>query len=204
MRLLCLFNGACYRKRMPSKPGQDYRSDAELIDLCNSGSRSAAATAFKTLYLRHKDYVLRVAMRYCHQPDIALDAMQETFIYLLRKFPPAGPGLTLTSQLTTLLYLPAKNSAISALRKAERFELSDTQPDELASPAQSGETELRSLLSELSAERREIVQLRFVDDMSLQDIATLLEIPLGTVKSRLHLAIKQLRDSPTAKKILDP
>jgi RNA polymerase sigma-70 factor (ECF subfamily) len=46
--------------------------------------------------------------------------------------------------------------------------------------------------------------LRFVDDLPLQDIATALDIPLGTVKSRLHLAIKTLRESPEAKKLLSP
>ena len=46
--------------------------------------------------------------------------------------------------------------------------------------------------------------LRVVDDLSLQEIADVLEIPLGTVKSRLHLAIRQLRNAPGTKKFFDP
>ena len=46
----------------------------------------------------------------------------------------------------------------------------------------------------LSAERREVLTLRFVDDLSLAEIAAVLDVPLGTVKSRLHLAIRELRE----------
>ena len=60
-------------------------------------------------------------MRYVGDHDLALDVLQETFSYLLRKFPPTGDGLTLRARLTTLLYPVAKNSAISQLRKQHRF-----------------------------------------------------------------------------------
>ena len=102
----------------------DKRSDQQLIEVCNSGSSSEASRAFETLYRRHKDFVLRVALRYCHNHDLALDALQETFSYLLRKFPPTGPGLTLSSRFTTLLYPVAKNSSISAARKVKNVSCS--------------------------------------------------------------------------------
>lgn len=183
----------------------DRRSDDELVDACNTGDALEARRAFEALYRRHKDFVVRVALRFVRDNDMALDVLQETFSYLLRKFPPAGDGLTLNAKLTTLLYPAARNSAITLLRKAERFAPSaDQDPDDLAAPEPEESDGIAFVLSELPEQRREVMLMRFVDDMSLQDIAVALNIPLGTVKSRLHLAIRQLKDSPEAKKLLDP
>jgi RNA polymerase sigma-70 factor (ECF subfamily) len=52
------------------------------------------------------------------------------------------------------------------------------------------------VLSNLPESHREVILLRFVDDFSLEEIASALEIPLGTVKSRLHHAIAALREDP--------
>lgn len=181
----------------------DPRSDEELVDACNRGNAHEAAAAFEALYRRHRDFVLRVARRFTRDRELALDALQETFTYLLRKFPPAGSGLVLTARLTTLLYPVAKNSAISARRKANRAS-GGAEPDELpADPPNEGEP-IDAALAALSAERREVLTLRFVDDLSLAEIAAALEIPLGTVKSRLHLAIKDLREDPRIKGLFDP
>lgn len=173
--------------------------------ICNSGSATDATAAFETLYLRHKDFVVRVALRYVPDNDSALDVVQETFDYLLHKFPPPGPGLTLNAKLTSFLYPVAKNNAITLLRKAQRFPATDNvDPDSLPGRSDAPAADIDPLLEELSEERREVLQLRFIDDLSLQEIAGALQIPLGTVKSRLHLAIKQLRESDVARKILDP
>lgn len=177
--------------------------DAALVDICNHGDAGDAARAFETLYKRHKDFVLRVALRFAPDNDAALDALQETFAYLLRKFPPAGPGLTLTASLTSLLYPVAKNSALTLRRKAERFP-HDAEPDDLPAPGVEELSDIAALLRDLPEERREVLMLRFVDDLPLQDIATALDVPLGTVKSRLHLAIKTLRESPVTKNLLSP
>jgi len=147
--------------------------------------------------------VLRVALRFAPDNDTALDALQETFTYLLRKFPPEGPGLTLTASLTSLLYPVARNSALTMRRKADRFPHT-TEPDELPSVTCNEPSDIPLLLKDLPDQHREVLMLRFVEDLSLQDIANALDIPLGTVKSRLHLAIKTLRNSPEARKILSP
>ncbi len=179
--------------------------DAHLVDICNHGDARDAADAFETLYKRHKDFVIRVALRFVPDNDSALDVLQETFTYLLRKFPPAGPGLTLTASLTSLLYPVARNSALTLRRKSDRFPHSDkVLPDDLPAATNEGPSDIPALLRGLPDERREVLMLRFVDDLPLQDIATALDIPLGTVKSRLHLAIKTLRESPEAKKLLSP
>ncbi len=182
----------------------DGRSDAELVGLCNSGSRRAAIDAFQVLYTRHRDYVLRVAFRYVRDTDLALDVLQETFTYLLRKFPPPGNGLVLNAQLQTLLYVAAKNNAISLLRKESRTEANGRfDPEQMPAPAYRDDSDLGRLLTGLAPEQREVVTLRFVDDLALQDIAEILDIPLGTVKSRLHTAVQAMRNSPYVKDFFD-
>lgn len=175
----------------------DRLNDASLVDLCNGGSPREASRAFNALYRRHKSFVLRVVMSVLPDNSLALDALQETFTWLLRRFPPTGEGLQLTAKMTTLLYPVAKNSAITQWRKANRLAANaDVDPDQLPAPLDSGESDLERVLRELSFERREVVTLRFVHDLSLADIAEALEIPVGTVKSRLNAAVTQLRNSP--------
>jgi RNA polymerase sigma-70 factor (ECF subfamily) len=184
---------------------KENRSDQELVAVCNRGERREASAAFGSLYERHRDYVLRVAMRFTQDRDIAADALQEVFTYLLKQFPPPGSGLDLSARLTTYLYPIAKNSTLTLLRKARRFESTGIEPDDLPGTAgvAAGDDDLDRLLANLSVERREILTLRFVDGLALDEIAAALEVPLGTVKSRLHNAIKTLREQPEAKEFFD-
>ena len=185
--------------------GWDRRSDRELVELCNRGDRDEAVQAFETLYRRHRDYVTRVSLRFGADREAAVDVLQETFLYLLKKFPPAGEGLVLTAQLRSLLYPVAKNLTLNSLRQRGRIDGSEEfDPDRLPAPAVDDPAErdparLSAAVARLPAERREVLLLRFVDDMSLQDIADTLSIPLGTVKSRLHTAVRELRESPEIK-----
>jgi len=182
----------------------DRGSDKDLVAICNHGDEREAARAFEALYRRHKDYVLRIALRYVDDNDAALDALQETFAYVLKKFPPAGEGLTLTARFTSFLYPVAKNCAISLTRKSQRFPAADVRPDDLPAARAPEGSDVSGAIRDLPDERREVIMLRFVDDLSLKEIADVLKIPLGTVKSRLHLAIKQLRNAPGTKKFFDP
>ena len=179
---------------------QDPRSDEALVDACNHGQPRAAARAFEALYLRHKDYVLRVALRFSPDIDTALHVLQDTFVQLLRRFPPTGEGLTLRARLTTLLYPFAKNAAITAVRKTGRFPVADdVTPEDVPAPPVRDDGDLGRVLANLPPGQREALTLRFVDGMSLDEIAQALGIPEGTVKSRLHGGIANLRDSPLLK-----
>jgi RNA polymerase sigma-70 factor (ECF subfamily) len=183
----------------------DRRSDEELVAVCNVGEAHEAARAFEALYRRHRDFVLRVARRFTRDRELALDALQETFTYLLNKFPPAGEGLTLTARLATLLYPAAKNAAITAVRKARRAAgAGDALLDELPAETPPDAEPIDAALVALSPERREVLTLRFVDDLSLAEIAVALDVPLGTVKSRLHLALKELREDSRIKDLFEP
>jgi len=173
---------------------QDSRSDETLIAAVNHGDTAA----FETLYYRYRDWVVHMAFRFTGDRDAALDVLQETFLYFSKKF----PGFRLTAKLTTFLYPAVRNYSIAARRKNERFVSEDAVSDmPAASAAQEGLTEV---LAHLPAEQREVLLLRFVDGMSMEEIAAVVRIPAGTVKSRLHYALKALREDPTTKMLFEP
>src|SRR5258708_32692937 len=99
------------------KSAIDTRTDLQLIAAIN-GSDSRA---FEALYLRYRDWVVALAYRFTGDNDLALDVLQETFLYFLKKF----PGFVLTAQFKTFLYPAVKNLSIAARRKAERHQSTD-------------------------------------------------------------------------------
>jgi RNA polymerase sigma-70 factor (ECF subfamily) len=163
------------------------RRDEELIAAANAGD----PRAFEALYRRYRDWVAALALRFTRDPDLALDVLQETFAYLVRKL----PSLRLTARMTTFLYPAVKNLSISARRKRGRF--SGDAEALLAIPAREIAGDQRDDLARVFAilpeTHREVLLMRFVDGMSLEEIASALDIPLGTVKSRLHNALETLR-----------
>ena len=174
----------------------------ELVETCNNGSKTEAIRAFEALYRRHKTYVLKIALRFISDRDQALDVLQETFSYLLRKFPPQGGGLKLTARLTTFLYPVIKHNALDALKKNRRFVSDENLPEPVAESSSVGD-EIAAVFESLSQEHREVLMLRFVDGFKLEEIAHALEIPLGTVKSRIHSSLAQLRADPKTKEFFD-
>lgn len=180
-------------------------TDLELIESINAGLQPAADRAFESLYHRHKDFVYRVAYRYCGDADFAADATAETFAYLVRQF----PGFALTARMTTFLYPVTKHNALATKRKAKRGATSPLDDAAAAIPAatptpSTAKDDLTVVLARLSEDHREVVLLRFVDELTLQEIAEATDVALGTVKSRLHHALKQLREDEKAKKFFLP
>lgn len=186
------------------KPGggnDDSRSDEELIRAIEAGD----AGAFDALYYRYRDWVVGLAHRFTGNADDALDVLQETFSYLIRKF----PGFVLTARMTTFLYPVVKNLSLAIRRKRARFAGDEEVLLQVA--AASGEDPLKSrvelaqVMGTLPATHREVVLMRFVDGMTLEEIGEALGIPLGTVKSRMHHALNALReDERTRKYFLGP
>lgn len=182
---------------MPAE--QDTRSDQALVDAANRGD----AAAFAALYRLYRDWVFSLARRLTGDESLALDVTQEVFTYFLRQF----PGFVLTAKLKTYLYPLVRHSAISMQQKERRSrspclppesQMLDTDPD--AETRQS----IAQAVGDLPPGQREVVHLRFADDLSLAEIAAALELPLGTVKSRLHHALAALReDSRTRNQRLD-
>lgn len=174
-------------------PPNDPRSDAQLIAACNRGDEAA----FAALYRRHRDYVLRVAQRFCGDRDLALDAMQETFLHLLGRFP--GFRLDAGARLTSFLYPVAKHAALAGRRKAERMRGDGDALADRPAPARPAGDAATEVLARLPDEHREVLALRFVDGFTLAEIAAALGLPLGTVKSRLHHGLAKLRDDPATR-----
>lgn len=172
----------------------DSRPDADLIAALNRGDDAA----FAALYHRYRDWIVRLATRWTGNDADALDVLQETWRYVLSKC----PRLVLTASMTTFLYPVVRNLSIAARKKRHRSVTgADASALDLPAPSLPPEPgSQRALLAEvirnLPDTHREVVLMRFVDDMSLEEIAAALAVPLGTVKSRLHNALARLRDDP--------
>jgi RNA polymerase sigma-70 factor (ECF subfamily) len=166
----------------------DTRTDYALVEAAKRGDERA----FRTLYHRYRPWVMRLGMRFTGNREDALDVLQETFLYVLRKL----PALHLSASVPAFLYPVVKNLAITAHRKKKRLTISDEILSNVPAPeeAQVPLQDLARALRGLGPYQREVVLMRFVDDMRLTEIASALDIPLGTVKSRLHNALKSLRD----------
>jgi RNA polymerase sigma-70 factor (ECF subfamily) len=186
----------------------DERTDLDLVAAANRGDPGA----FEGLYRRYRDWVVSLAWRFTGNRADALDVMQETFTYLLRKFPSRGatgrvPPFRLTAKMKTFLYPAVRNLSIAARRKRDRHFTDDDLLAEVPaadSPRRTRRDELAHVLRTLKPIHREVVLMRFVDDMMLEEIATALDVPVGTVKSRLHAALNTLRDDPRTREYFEP
>jgi RNA polymerase sigma-70 factor, ECF subfamily len=183
-------------ERVTADGAGDAPSDCELITAINGGD----AAAFEILYHRYREWVTGLAFRFTGDNDAALDVLQETFLYVLRKF----PGFRLSANFKTFLYPAVRNLSIAARRKAERYQASEEalqQLENAPAPISSdlASDDLSTVLAGLPEEQREVVLLRFVDGLSLNEISEAMAIPLGTVKSRLHNALHALREDERTK-----
>ncbi|MFO0874532.1 MAG: RNA polymerase sigma factor [Phycisphaerales bacterium] len=180
-------------------------SDAELVEAANAGDSSALAT----LYERHRDFVHGVAWRMLGDGDLAAEVVQEVFLWWIGRF----PGFVLTSRLTTFLYAATRSRSIDLARKRRRMPRGGLDGEEIAgappsravsldrfdAPSVGGDDageRLCASIGRLPVIQQEVLLLRFVQDLSLEEIASALDIPLGTVKSRLHAAVRAVRGAP--------
>jgi RNA polymerase sigma-70 factor (ECF subfamily) len=160
-------------------------TDAELVAAANRGD----PRALSTLYRRYRDWVVALAYRTCGNRDDALEALQETFLYLCRKL----PRLELRCRMKTFLYPVVRHLAIDAGKRRRRTVGLVSEPPVLPRDHGSERRDLEDIVATLPEAQREVVLLRFGDGLALAEIAEALEVPLGTVKSRLHTALGRLR-----------
>ena len=183
-------------------PPEDPRSDAELVRAANAGEDGA----FAALYVRYRDWVVALAFRLSGSREDAFDIAQEVFLWLLHSF----PGFELRAKMKTVLYPAVRNAAITRGRKRRREPPLDAAAPLAAkhisaSSSDSERTEalqaLGDVLAQLPPIHREVLILRFGDDLSLEEISMAMGLPLGTVKSRLHHALHSLRENPRTRKL---
>jgi RNA polymerase sigma-70 factor (ECF subfamily) len=174
-------------------------ADAELITRSLAGDSGA----FGVLVVRYQDRLFGSLARLLGSEEDARDAVQEAFVQAYLKL----GTFRGTSAFYTWLYRVAFNQAMSHARRQrptrslddERSERGREPVDGQAAPdarLQLGEraTLVQRALAALSAEYREVVVLREMDDCSYEEIAEILEVPVGTVRSRLFRARLELRD----------
>jgi RNA polymerase sigma-70 factor (ECF subfamily) len=159
-------------------------TDEALVTRANRGERAG----FEGLYFRYREWAYRLAWRYSANEADAADVVQEVFVWLAKKF----PGFELKAKMTTVLYPAVKHTALAVRRKRRREVLGEVPEGEEV--VEKGQGELAAVLEGLSGAHREVVLMRFVDEMTVEEIAAALGVPSGTVKSRLHHAIVQLRE----------
>jgi RNA polymerase sigma-70 factor (ECF subfamily) len=112
------------------------QSDQELIEQANKGD----SDAFEALYYRYRDWVYRLAWRFTGNQSDALDVLQETFAYLLGKF----PGFELTAAMTTFLYPVVRHTSLAIRRKNRRFASDQEALGELVAPVSQESERSRS------------------------------------------------------------
>jgi RNA polymerase sigma-70 factor (ECF subfamily) len=170
-------------------------NEAELVTRAQNGDRNA----FSELVRTHTHGVLNVIYRMCGDMQVAEDAAQETFIQAWLRLSSYRPR----TSLRNWLYRIAVNMAIDMLRKEKRIlpnavedlSLTDSGPGPEALAASSERTEMvQGAVLALPEASRAVLVLREYEGLSYQEIADALDIPVGTVMSRLNYARKLLRE----------
>jgi RNA polymerase sigma factor (sigma-70 family) len=150
------------------------------------------------LFERHHVKLYNFLVRLTNRRDASEDMVQEVFFRILKY----GHSFRGEAPFTVWLYQLARNAATDHFRKWKN-EIRDDQavkekPDEDPSPGESLEIAERSeLLTKalllLSAEKREVLILSRYQDLKYEEIGAILECPVGTVKARVHRALKDLK-----------
>ena len=162
--------------------------------------------AFASLLARYQNRLYRYLLRWVREPATAEDLFQQTWMRILEKIRRFDPK----RDFDAWLFAVARNLAIDYLRRRKPASLEEPVGDDLVlSECLSTDTPgaLEQLLRSERARLvqgaldsqpplyREILSLRFEEEMRLEEIAGLLSIPLGTVKSRLGRALERLRST---------
>lgn len=166
-----------------------------LVTQAQQGDRNA----FSELIRIHAQGVQRVVYRMCGDQHLAEDAAQETFIQAWMKL----DSYRHKSSLRNWLYRIAVNSAIDTLRREKRIlpdavdelPLTDNEPGpETAFIHAERAVAVQNAIAALPDASRAVLILREYEGLSYREIAETLDIPLGTVMSRLSYARKLLKD----------
>ena len=168
-------------------------SDEALMARIAAGDRDA----MRALYLRHHIRVYRFVVRLVRSHATAEDIISEVFLDVWRQ---AG-SFEGRSAVSTWLLAIARFKALSALRRRPEEELNEEAVVNIADPVDNPETAvqkkdtsaiLRQCLTGLSSEHREIIDLVYYQEKSVEEVSQIVGIPEATVKTRMFYARKKL------------
>lgn len=167
--------------------------ELDLIAKAQAGDRQA----FGELVHRHREGVINVVYRMCGDASLAEDAAQEAFLRVWQHL----PGYRPQSRFRNWVYRIATNAALDVLRgERETVDIdllplasSGESPEAAVEGMERGEQVRQAVLALPPASRAALV-LREYEGLSYRDIADTLDIPIGTVMSRLHYARNRLRE----------
>lgn len=176
----------------PGPNGATSADDSVLLAQVGVGSQDALAALFD----RYSRTVYSVALRVLKDPGQAEDVMQEIFFQLWRNPDSFVNG---RGSLGGWLVVVARNRAIDSLRRRRPSDSVEdvilAAPGNLASEAERNMlvAQIRVVLKQMPTEQQKAVELAFFDGLSHTEIAEKLGDPLGTVKTRIRLALITLR-----------
>ena len=167
------------------------RSDDELMLLVRAGQH----VAFDALVLRHQARMLRVAHRFLGDSAAAADAVQNTFVALfgaVNSYQSRGKFRAYVYRLLLNQCRRAHRRGRLELRVRELLPAQPLTNDQLLERERQRDVE--RVLSRLPPKQRAVLLMRYTAELGYQEIAEALEIPLGTVKSRIFEATARLRE----------
>jgi RNA polymerase sigma factor (sigma-70 family) len=182
-------------KNVDTRPEQRMTLEEMIQAIARDHSRTAFAGLFEHFAPRLKSYVMRLGA----DERAAEEVVQETMLMVWRKAGAFDPDRAAAS---TWVFTIARNKRIDRIRREARPEydpndplLVGTAPETADQPLQRRQhgDRLRVAIATLPEEQASLVRLAFFDDLSHREIATDQSIPLGTVKSRIRLALLRLR-----------
>lgn len=198
--------GKIWNQALPAERGYEGPGTAASEEtIWVAASQRGDTLAFNRLVLKWEKSIYNLALRMLHDPDEAAEAAQEVFLSAyrnIRKF-------RTESKLSTWLYRIAVNHCISRLRKKPPgIHLSiDDQRDEipladrLPGPRsheqdfllEESRRRVRRAMQSLPPEQRAVVELKFFQDLTFEEISAICEIPLSTIKSRVYAGLESMK-----------
>jgi RNA polymerase sigma-70 factor, ECF subfamily len=164
-------------------------SDEILVEQIAAGSKPA----MQALFARHRTYVYRWLLRFVSNETLAEDLLSEVFLDVWRQ---AG-RFQCRSSVSTWLMSIARHKALSARRRrTEGVELDEKIETTIADPANDPEVALqvRRTLTRLSPDHRQVIDLVYYHEKSVDEVAHILDVPPATVKTRMFYARKKLAE----------
>lgn len=180
--------------------------DRELMLRARGGSRAA----FSVLVERYEARLISFFHRHGGDPDLAEDCAQEVFVRLYRARERYGPSASFATFLFTIARnywidvvrsrraRPLESSLSVQERDGERREEGELVAAEQAGPAEMAEKaedleRLQRALRHLPDGQQDVIMLGVIEALPYADVSNILHIPVGTVKSRVHAAVRSLR-----------